>query len=721
VRRQTARCGLGLLVLALVGALGVVAATGLAAGSARTSAGDNPVGEWHLDTSQSNAGTHVVETPDSSGNGLDATIVGTSVAGRFDNAFAFSSANANGAVVAQPGVALKPQNVTLLTWVKRSGSPGNYKYVLAKGARQCAAASYALESGPSGGLVFYIDDGTQAHSSPDAGHGVWDGNWHMVAGTFDGSTVRLYVDGSEIGSGTAAKTDIGYAAAITSTDFTFGYYPASTCGASFQWDGSLDEARVYSRALTDAELRYLGTATGPNPPELPAPTAATTTTTTAKTSTTTSTTTSSAPRSLTPPSVQVAAGIRPGRIILPTAGSSLLCDPGTWSGSPTLAYVWFAGVPVPSSGSRQRIFPRTTVQVGTGQTLTLPDYPPSSTTISCEVTATNAVGASQADAPELAVGASKPTQQQICPIRGRVALHCTPGITANVGVGATNHCTPGTWVHYPTSYDFAWYSLGAKHSRVGLRVRTLLHAGPDLSIKGSMEGDSIECAVTARNKAGGTEAVTNSYVVPIGAPAVLQGPFVDVTGTSPSVSGLVGPNDTSPSFVAEHMTLTCKNGRWSRGDLTYTAFWQYSGVGDFTPVSYRPTQPRDDAKYTVQGGTWYAAGWGLTFLMGPGDAGTPDEFDGWVQCMVEARTPHGVVAVASSAKIHVTNGCWIGLEKDNEPDAHNNPSDDRVFTGGPNCRDYQRWYEAKGWTVKQSDANASPYDSGGGIPWLPFP
>ena len=74
-----------------------------------------------------------------------------------------------------------------------------------------------------------------------------------------------------------------------------------------------------------------------------------------------------------------------------------------------------------------------------------------------------------------------------------------------------------------------------------------------------------------------------------------------------------------------------------------------------------------------------------------------------------------------SAKIHITNGCWVGLEQDNEPSARNNPSDDRVFTGGPNCRDYQRWYEAKGSTVKQSDANAKPYDSGGGIPWIPFP
>ena len=31
-----------------------------------------------------------------------------------------------------------------------------------------------------------------------------DGNWHAVAGTFDGQTVRLYVDGTEVGHGSPA-------------------------------------------------------------------------------------------------------------------------------------------------------------------------------------------------------------------------------------------------------------------------------------------------------------------------------------------------------------------------------------------------------------------------------------------------------------------------------------------------------------------------------------
>ena len=39
---------------------------------------------------------------------------------------------------------------------------------------------------------------------------VWDGKWHHVAGTFDGSTVRLFVDGAEVGTGTPARPWIDY-------------------------------------------------------------------------------------------------------------------------------------------------------------------------------------------------------------------------------------------------------------------------------------------------------------------------------------------------------------------------------------------------------------------------------------------------------------------------------------------------------------------------------
>jgi len=252
-----------------VAALVAVDGHGVPAAAAAT--GNDPVGQWHLDQLQSQGET--VTTPDSSGNGLTANVIGATVAdGRFGKALQFTPVNLSFAHVVDPGSVLEPASVTVLAWVQSAGSPGNFKYVLAKGARDCSAASYALYTGGKGGLVFYVDDGTTAWSSPDAGQGLWDGKWHLVAGTFDGSKVRLYVDGAQVGSGTPAKVAINYGAADLSSDLFFADYPGeATCGTSFAWSGGIDEARVYARALTDAELNYLGTATGPTPPNLPPP------------------------------------------------------------------------------------------------------------------------------------------------------------------------------------------------------------------------------------------------------------------------------------------------------------------------------------------------------------------------------------------------------------------------------------------------------------------
>ena len=93
---------------------------------------------------------------------------------------------------------------------------------------------------------------------------MWDGNWHAVAGTYDGTSVRLYVDGAEVGSGVpgpARGIDYG----LSSQDFTVGTFPSCS---GFNFKGAVDEARVYNEALTPAQINQLQTATGPDPPVL---------------------------------------------------------------------------------------------------------------------------------------------------------------------------------------------------------------------------------------------------------------------------------------------------------------------------------------------------------------------------------------------------------------------------------------------------------------------
>jgi len=154
-------------------------------------------------------------------------------------------------ISAPRSASLEPAAVTVMAWVNHSGNPGANSYIVSKGASQCVAASYALYTGSAGhNLRFYVSDGSTFVESPDASASVWDGNWHLVAGTYDGASVRLYVDGAEVGSGTPAGLAINYALPDNSNLYFGAYFGSCTLG----FKGSIDEVRVFNRALSASEI-----------------------------------------------------------------------------------------------------------------------------------------------------------------------------------------------------------------------------------------------------------------------------------------------------------------------------------------------------------------------------------------------------------------------------------------------------------------------------------
>ena len=104
--------------------------------------------QWHLDQTTDDG----TRTPDSGPNNLVSATPGspTVVPGRFSNAFRLAVAPSRVEVDGTP--VLTPAQLTVMAWVRRTGSPGTYRYVVARGDRDCAAASYALYTGSTGGL-----------------------------------------------------------------------------------------------------------------------------------------------------------------------------------------------------------------------------------------------------------------------------------------------------------------------------------------------------------------------------------------------------------------------------------------------------------------------------------------------------------------------------------------------------------------------------------------
>ena len=239
----------------------VLAQTGSSAG-----ADSGLVGRWRLDE-----GSGTVAA-DSSGHGDNGTVLGgaTWVPGRLGSALSFDGVTGRVQVTGSPS--LEPTAaVTVSAWVKHAGSPGDYSYVLAKGATACIAPSYGLYSGPNGGLEFVVAKNRTVYArSPDAGTRVWDGSWHFAVGTFDGTTIRLFVDGREVGSGTPYVGRLEYQLP-DSNDLFIGDYPGCTTmttpGMHYHFVGNIDEVSVWSRALTPAEVTAAMTPPGQIPPK----------------------------------------------------------------------------------------------------------------------------------------------------------------------------------------------------------------------------------------------------------------------------------------------------------------------------------------------------------------------------------------------------------------------------------------------------------------------
>jgi glucose/arabinose dehydrogenase len=108
--------------------------------------------------------------------------------------------------------------------------------------------------GPSGlevgTLRFGVFNSNGTFFSP-AGVQVPADKFTLVTGTFDGSTVRLYIDGGLVGQ---AEFEGEYNA-DPSLPLRIG--SAAYCSSCNRWSGIIDELRMYNRALGDDEIRQL--------------------------------------------------------------------------------------------------------------------------------------------------------------------------------------------------------------------------------------------------------------------------------------------------------------------------------------------------------------------------------------------------------------------------------------------------------------------------------
>ena len=110
-----------------------------------------------------------------------------------------------------------------------------------------------LYSGFGGGLAFYVASGENSFvvSPESAASRSGTASGTRLQRSFDGSTVRLFVDGAEIGTGTTVSLPFSIAYGLPSGQSTIGQYDGG-CGLSFT--GDIDEVSVWSAALPMSQI-----------------------------------------------------------------------------------------------------------------------------------------------------------------------------------------------------------------------------------------------------------------------------------------------------------------------------------------------------------------------------------------------------------------------------------------------------------------------------------
>ncbi|KAF0222000.1 MAG: hypothetical protein FD176_3011 [Rhodospirillaceae bacterium] len=133
---------------------------------------------------------------------------------------------------------------TLEAWINHDGG-ATYRPILSKGSGSNTAAEFDLQVNDSGNLSFFMGNGGD-YGVEIIGSAVSANAWHHVAVTVSGTSVALFLDGNQVGTGTFTGTRQATAAALE-----IGHY---NNGADQNWDGLIGDVRLWNTARSQSDI-----------------------------------------------------------------------------------------------------------------------------------------------------------------------------------------------------------------------------------------------------------------------------------------------------------------------------------------------------------------------------------------------------------------------------------------------------------------------------------
>jgi hypothetical protein len=193
-------------------------------------------------------------SPDSSANGYNATLTGTpppvattSIIGGSGAFFDGSNSSLNGG----NQNALSSSGNTVMAWVNTTGCVNGH-------------GKFIVETNGGSGISFRLNNtNCQPYYEYDGATGgtyrFWAANnnsisansWHLLVGTFDGTTINFYIDGV---AGSGSQTNNGSPDTYASGGNTSVGWRNGFGTADWHWAGDLVDVRLYNRIMSSAEV-----------------------------------------------------------------------------------------------------------------------------------------------------------------------------------------------------------------------------------------------------------------------------------------------------------------------------------------------------------------------------------------------------------------------------------------------------------------------------------
>lgn len=204
------------------------------------------VGHWKMDEASWTGAAG--EVKDSTGNGNDGTASTgvTPVSGIFGGAGDFDGANDH--IDCGSDSSLKPQTLTVSAWINTETLASSKSRRIVDGDFSDSVRGYSLIQKPDNTLLFGVRNSGASIGRGDSSTTMSMNKWFHVVGTYDGSKVSIYVNG-------LLEDENPYSNTITygSNPIEIGRYRAHP-DDGYDFDGLIDEVRIYDRALSEKEV-----------------------------------------------------------------------------------------------------------------------------------------------------------------------------------------------------------------------------------------------------------------------------------------------------------------------------------------------------------------------------------------------------------------------------------------------------------------------------------